>query len=79
MRSLGVFVDNVLVGTLHDTDPLSFTYVPDCLSGLVQVPFFALIRSKLPCPPRLIRAFPSRSSLVSWVAAPCATLALNYI
>ena len=46
MRSLGVFVDNGLVGTLHDTDPLSFTYVPDCLSGLVQVPFSALIPLK---------------------------------
>ena len=36
MRNLGVFIDNVLVGTLHDTDPLSFTYTQDCLSGLVE-------------------------------------------
>lgn len=43
MRKLGVFVDNVLVGTLHDTDPLSFTYTQDCLSGLVSAPFSALI------------------------------------
>ena len=43
MGNLGVFVDQVLVGTLHDTDPLSFTYTQDCLSGLVRAPFFALI------------------------------------
>lgn len=35
MRNLSVFVDHVLVGTLHDTDPLSFSYTPDCLGGLV--------------------------------------------
>jgi serine/threonine-protein kinase HipA len=43
MRKLGVFIDNVLVGTLHNTDPLSFTYTQDCLGGLVRVPFSALI------------------------------------
>jgi serine/threonine-protein kinase HipA len=43
MRKLGVFIDNVLVGTLHNTDPLSFTYTQDCLSGLVRAPFSALI------------------------------------
>ena len=43
MRNLGVFVDNVLVGTLHDTDPLSLTHTQDCLSGLVSAPFSALI------------------------------------
>lgn len=43
MRSLGVFIDNVRVGTLHDTDPLSFTYTQDCLGGLVRVPFSALV------------------------------------
>lgn len=46
MRSLGVFVDNVRVGTLHDTDPLSFTYTQDCLAGLVTAPFSALIPLK---------------------------------
>lgn len=46
MPNLGVFIDNVLVGTLHDTDPLSFTYTQDCLSGLVGVPFSALIPLK---------------------------------
>ena len=43
MGNLGVFVDQVLVGTLHDTEPLSFTYTQDCLSGLVRAPFSALI------------------------------------
>jgi serine/threonine-protein kinase HipA len=43
MTDLGVFVDHVLVGTLHNTDPLSFTYMQDCLNGLVKVPFSALI------------------------------------
>lgn len=46
MRSLEGFIDNVLVGTLHDTAPLSFTYTQDCLSGLVRAPFSALIPLK---------------------------------
>ncbi len=46
MHSLGVFVDNVRVGTLHDTDPLSFTYTQDCLGGLVSVPFSVLVPLK---------------------------------
>jgi serine/threonine-protein kinase HipA len=43
MRNLDVFVDNVYVGSLHDSDPLSFNYAQDCLSGLVKVPFSGII------------------------------------
>ena len=43
MRNLDVFVDNVYVGSLHDSDPLSFSYAQDCLSGLVKVPFSSII------------------------------------
>ncbi|MET3105236.1 serine/threonine-protein kinase HipA [Oxalobacteraceae bacterium GrIS 2.11] len=43
MRESGVFVDQVRVGTLHDTDPLSFTYTQDCINGLLRPPFSALI------------------------------------
>lgn len=50
MRNLDVFVGGVLMGTLHDTDPLSFSYSPECLVGLVNAPFSALIK---PAPGRI--------------------------
>lgn len=46
MRNLDVFIDNVYVGSLHDTEPLSFSYSQDCLSGLISVPFSSIIPLK---------------------------------
>ena len=46
IKNLDVFVDNVYVGSLHDSDPLSFSYAQDCLSGLIKVPFSSIIPLK---------------------------------
>lgn len=43
MKSLDVLVDGKLIGTLHDKEPLTFTYSDDCLAGLLRNPFANVI------------------------------------
>lgn len=43
MKSLDVLVDGKLIGTLHNKEPLTFTYSEDCLGGLIRNPFVNVI------------------------------------
>lgn len=43
MKSLDVLVDGKLIGTLHNKEPLTFTYSDDCLVGLLGNPFAHVI------------------------------------
>ena len=43
MTSLDVLVEGQLVGTLHNKEPLTFTYSEDCLGGLLRNPFANVI------------------------------------
>jgi len=43
MKSLDVLVDGQLVATLHNTEPLAFTFSDDCLAGLLGNPFASVI------------------------------------
>lgn len=46
MRVLNVFVQEQLIGTLHNTEPLSFVFSEDCLVGLLRNPFAGVIPLK---------------------------------